>query len=80
MLYDQDRGWEEMVSPSKWDWTGFAMGLYYRQRGRMEFLSDVFVHEFAHIVSLKAYLPWSEERPVLQWRPIEDEEWLNDGA
>jgi len=43
----------------------------------MEFLSDVFVHEFAHIVSLKAYLPWAESSTGFELGGLsEDEEWL----
>jgi hypothetical protein len=40
-----------------WDWIELSAnpgGLFYRGRGRMEWFSDVFVHEFAHVVSLKA--------------------------
>lgn len=40
-----------------WDWivmSGNPGGSFYRSRGRMEWFSDVFVHEFAHVVSLKA--------------------------
>ena len=40
-----------------WDWVELSAnpgGLFYRGRGRMEWFSDVFVHEFAHVVSLKA--------------------------
>ncbi|MDP6931797.1 MAG: hypothetical protein QGG40_02730, partial [Myxococcota bacterium] len=79
--YDQDRGWEgNGFAIAEWDWTGFAArwGPTFRQRGRMEFLSDVFVHEFAHIVSLKAYLPWSEGTTGFQVGGlVEDEEWLD---
>ena len=63
VIYDQNIGWEgNGFAIAEWDWTGFAAdwGPLFRMRGRMEFLSDVFVHEFAHIVSLKVYLPWSE--------------------
>ena len=63
VVYDQDTGWEgNGFAIAEYDWTGFAArwGPVFRQRGRAEFLADVFVHEFAHIVSLKAYLPWSE--------------------
>ncbi|MFT7520182.1 MAG: hypothetical protein ACI9MC_002327, partial [Kiritimatiellia bacterium] len=62
------------------DWTGFAAdwGPLFRQRGRMEFLSDVFVHEYAHIVSLKAFSPWSEAATAMEVGGLaEDEEWLN---
>ncbi|MFT4978342.1 MAG: hypothetical protein ACI8S6_004250, partial [Myxococcota bacterium] len=40
-----------------WDWivmSGNPGGSFYRSRGRMEWFSDVFVHEFAHVISLKA--------------------------
>jgi hypothetical protein len=37
------------------DWvTIWSLGLYYRLRGRQEWIPDVVTHEFAHIVSLKA--------------------------
>ncbi len=35
-------------------------GTFYRGRGRMEWVSDVLVHEFAHVVSLKANATHSE--------------------
>ncbi|MEC7241595.1 MAG: hypothetical protein VXW32_10185 [Myxococcota bacterium] len=35
-------------------------GYFYRMRGRMEWFSDVLVHEFAHVVSLKANTPFGE--------------------
>ncbi|MFC1888768.1 hypothetical protein ACFL4G_03320 [Thermodesulfobacteriota bacterium] len=36
------------------DWiTIWGNALYYRLRGRMDWLPDVFTHEFAHIISLK---------------------------
>ena len=35
-------------------------GYFYRMRGRMEWFSDVLVHEFAHVVSLKANAPFGE--------------------
>ena len=63
VVYDQDNGWEgNGFAIAEYDWTGFAArwGPVFRQRGRAEILEDVFVHEFAHIVSLKSYLPWSE--------------------
>ena len=40
-----------------WDWIEISAnpgGTFYRSRGRMEWFSDVLVHEFAHVVSLKA--------------------------
>ncbi|MEC9390165.1 MAG: hypothetical protein VX944_08835 [Myxococcota bacterium] len=80
VVYDQDSGWEgNGFAIAEYDWTGFAArwGPVYRQRGRAEFLEDVFVHEFAHIVSLKAYLPWSEGTTGFQVGGLsEDEEWL----
>src|SRR5690606_32303858 len=39
-----------------WDWIEISAnpgGTFYRTRGRMEWFSDVLVHEFAHVVSLK---------------------------
>ena len=39
-----------------WDWIEISAnpgGDFYRQRGRMDWLPDVLVHEFAHVVSLK---------------------------
>ena len=80
VVYDQDNGWEgNGFAIAEYDWTGFAArwGPVYRQRGRAEFLEDVFVHEFAHIVSLKAYLPWSEGSTGFQVGGLaEDEEWM----
>ena len=79
VVYDQDNGWEgNGFAVAEYDWTGFAArwGPVFRQRGRAEFLEDVFVHEFAHIVSLKAYLPWSEGSTGFQIGGlVEDEEW-----
>ncbi len=79
VVYDQDGGWEgNGFAIAEYDWTGFAArwGPTFRQRGRAEFLEDVFVHEFAHIVSLKAYLPWSEGSTGFQVGGlVEDEEW-----
>ncbi len=46
-----------------WDWVELSAnpgGTFYRGRGRMEWFSDVFVHEFAHVVSLKANAAFSE--------------------
>ena len=40
-----------------WDWIEISAnpgGTFYRSRGRMDWISDVMVHEFAHVVSLKA--------------------------
>ena len=39
-----------------WDWVEVSANpgsTFYRSRGRMEWFSDVLVHEFAHVVSLK---------------------------
>ena len=80
VIYDQDVGWEgNGFALAEYDWTGFSAdwGPLFRMRGRLEFLSDVFVHEFAHIVSLKAYLPWSEAMTYMEFGGLtEDEEWL----
>jgi len=46
-----------------WDWVEISAnpgGIFYRGRGRMEWFSDVFVHEFAHVVSLKANAAMAE--------------------
>lgn len=46
-----------------WDWIEISAnpgGTFYRGRGRMEWFSDVMVHEFAHVVSLKANATHSE--------------------
>lgn len=46
-----------------WDWIQISAnpgGTFYRSRGRMEWFSDVLVHEFAHVVSLKAYRAHAE--------------------
>ena len=80
VIYDQNVGWEgNGFAMAELDWTGFAADWapLFRQRGRMEFLSDVFVHEFAHIVSLKAFSPWSEDSTGFELGGLsEDEEWL----
>ena len=80
VIYDQDNGWEgNGFAIAEYDWTGFAArwGPTFRMRGRMEFLSDVFVHEFAHIISLKAFSPWSEGSTWMSVGGlVEDEEWL----
>ena len=41
-------------------------GYFYRMRGRMEWFSDVLVHEFAHVVSLKANTPLGEGTSSLE--------------
>lgn len=80
VIYDQDRDWMgNGFAIAEYDWTGFAArwGPVFRERGRMEFLTDVFVHEFAHIVSLKAYLPYSEGSTFIELGGLaEDEEHL----
>lgn len=46
-----------------WDWIEISANPgadFYRQRGRMDWLPDVLVHEFAHVVSLKANGTFSE--------------------
>ncbi len=46
-----------------WDWIEISANPgvdFYRQRGRMDWLPDVLVHEFAHVVSLKANATLSE--------------------
>lgn len=46
-----------------WDWIEVSAnpgGDFYRQRGRMDWLPDVLVHEFAHVVSLKANATMAE--------------------
>jgi len=46
-----------------WDWIEISANPgydFYRMRGRMEWFSDVLVHEFAHVVSLKSAAVMSE--------------------
>lgn len=46
-----------------WDWIEISANPgvdFYRQRGRMDWLPDVLVHEYAHVVSLKAQATQSE--------------------
>ncbi len=80
VIYDQDRGWEgNGFALAEWNWVGIAAdwASTYRPRGRMEFIADVVAHEYAHIVSLKAYQPLSEGSTGLQIGGLaEDEEWL----
>ncbi len=80
VVYDQGPGWEgNGFALAEYDWTGFAAdwAALFRERGRAEFLSDVFVHEFAHIISLKTYMPYSEDTSGFQLGGLsEDEEWL----
>lgn len=56
VLLNQGDELQGFTIPS-WDWIEISSnpgGTFYRSRGRMEWISDVFVHEFAHVVSLKA--------------------------
>ncbi len=56
VMLNQSDDLEGFTIPS-WDWIEVSAnpgGTFYRSRGRMEWFSDVLVHEFAHVVSLKA--------------------------
>ena len=56
VVLNQEDRLEGFTVPS-YDWIQISAnpgGKFYRGRGRMEWFSDVFVHEFAHVVSLKA--------------------------
>lgn len=47
----------------QWDWIEVSAnpgGDFYRMRGRMEWISDVLAHEYAHVVSLKAQATLAE--------------------
>ena len=62
VLINQGDELQGFTIPS-WDWIEISAnpgGSFYRGRGRMEWISDVFVHEFAHVVSLKANAAHSE--------------------
>lgn len=62
VLLDQSDYLEGFTIPA-WDWIEISAnpgGYFYRMRGRMEWFSDVLVHEFAHVVSLKANSPFGE--------------------
>ncbi len=62
VLLDQSDDLEGFTIPA-WNWieiSGNPGGYFYRMRGRMEWFSDVLVHEFAHVVSLKRNAPISE--------------------
>ncbi|MEN9785837.1 MAG: hypothetical protein RLZZ299_1101 [Pseudomonadota bacterium] len=62
VILNQSDELEGFTIPS-WDWIEVSAnpGLdFYRQRGRMDWLPDVLVHEFAHVVSLKANATLSE--------------------
>lgn len=56
VLLNQSDDLEGFTIPT-WDWIEISAnpgGDFYRQRGRMDWLPDVLVHEYAHVVSLKA--------------------------
>jgi len=56
VLLDQSDELEGFTIPP-WDWIEISANpgsWFYRERGHMEWFSDVLVHEFAHVVSLKA--------------------------
>lgn len=62
VLLDQPDGLEGFTVPN-FDWIEISANpgkVFARGRGRMEWFSDVMVHEFAHVVSLKANSPFSE--------------------
>ena len=62
VLLNQGDDLEGFTVPSL-DWIEISAnpgGMFYRGRGRMEWISDVFVHEFAHVVSLKANAAMAE--------------------
>jgi len=62
VLLNQSDELEGFTIPS-WDWIEISANPgadFYRQRGRMDWLPDVLVHEFAHVVSLKANGTFSE--------------------
>ena len=62
VLLNQSDDLEGFTIPT-WDWIEISAnpgGDFYRQRGRMDWLPDVLVHEYAHVVSLKANGTFSE--------------------
>ena len=62
VILDQPDHLEGFTIPA-WDWIEISAnpgGYFYRMRGRMEWFSDVIVHEFAHVVSLKTNESLSE--------------------
>ncbi|MBL8614227.1 MAG: PD40 domain-containing protein [Deltaproteobacteria bacterium] len=62
VMLDQGDELAGFTIPS-WDWIQISANpgaSFSRQRGRMEWFSDVLVHEFAHVVSLKAYRAQAE--------------------
>lgn len=62
VLLEQPDSLEGFTVPN-FDWIEISANpgkSFARSRGRMEWFSDVMVHEFAHVVSLKANSPFSE--------------------
>ena len=62
VLIEQFDALQGFTIPS-WDWVEISANpgsYFYRMRGRMEWFSDVLVHEFAHVVSLKRNSALSE--------------------
>jgi hypothetical protein len=62
VLLNQSDELEGFTIPN-WDWIEVSANPgadFYRQRGRMDWLPDVLVHEFAHVVSLKANATMAE--------------------
>ncbi len=62
VLLNQPDGLEGFTVPN-FDWIEISANpgkSFARSRGRMEWFSDVMVHEFAHVVSLKTNGPFSE--------------------
>ena len=62
VLLNQTDSLEGFTVP-EWDWIEVSANpgkMFARMRGRMEWFSDVMVHEFAHVVSLKQNDPFSE--------------------
>ncbi len=62
VLLNQSDDLEGFTIPT-WDWIEISAnpgGDFYRQRGRMDWLPDVLVHEYAHVVSLKANGTYAE--------------------
>jgi hypothetical protein len=66
MVLNQGDTLEGFTIPS-WDWIVMSAnpggGSFSYSRGRMEWFSTVFAHEFAHVVSLKAYAAHAEGAP-----------------
>lgn len=62
VVLNQSDDLEGFTIPS-WDWVEISSNpgsYFFRMRGRMEWFSDVMIHEFAHVVSLKAGSAFSE--------------------